>query len=92
MKKQSFIILFLSVILAVFISSCDDETDPVGPTLAFFGGGGEFIDEDVIVEPNDDLTFSFLATKGDAKLASLDIQIDGLHPSGYPLTDRPLGK
>ncbi len=89
MKKQSLIVVFLLMVLAVFINSCDDDTDPVGPTIAFFGGGGEFIDEDVTVEPGAELAFSFLATKGDAKLASLDVQIDGLHPSGYPLTDIP---
>lgn len=87
MKKQSFIVLFLSLILAVFISSCDDDTDPIGPTIAFFGG--DFIDEDLTVEPGAELAFSFLATKGDSKFASMDVQIDGLHPSGYPLTDIP---
>jgi len=31
--------------------------------------------------------FSFLATRGDNKLASLDVQIDGLRPLGFPMTD-----
>jgi len=85
MKKQSLIIVFLSIFLVVFISSCDDDADPIGPSISFFGG--DFIDEDVTVEPGAVLAFSFLATKGDAKLASLDVQIGGLRPTDYPLTD-----
>ena len=85
MKKQSFIILFLSVILAVFINSCDDETDPIGPTIQFFGG--DFIDADETVEPGDALMFSFLATKGDNNLQSLAIQVNGLNVPGYPTED-----
>jgi hypothetical protein len=85
MKKQSLILVLSVMILAVFVNSCEDPADPIGPTLQFFGG--EFIDADVTVEPGAMLAFSLLGTKGDANLASLDIQIDGLHPTGYPMTD-----
>lgn len=86
MKKLNFAVILFTMALAVVVNSCDNLTsEPVGPTLQFFGG--DFIDGDVTVNPGDLLAFSFLATKGDGNLASMDIQVDGLHLDGYPTED-----
>ncbi|MBN1132001.1 MAG: hypothetical protein JXR52_02785 [Bacteroidales bacterium] len=84
MKKLN---VFLALILLGFAGiffSCETE-EALGPTLEFFGG--EYIDENVTVEPGADLKFSWLATKGDANLKSFSITRDGVTLDGYPDED-----
>lgn len=86
MKKISFL---LAVVLISFIgvfTSCDEAEDLLGPKLQFFGTG-DYIDEDVTVEPGAVISFSWLATKGASNLASFSIARDGVTLAGYPDED-----
>jgi hypothetical protein len=87
MKKLSFLTALILMAFVGFFSGCTDTTDKVGPTLEFFGGN--YIDEDVTVEPGGVLAFSWLATKGDGNLTSFSIERDGVTLAGYPDTDIP---
>jgi len=88
MKKLSFVVTALTIFFAAFLSSCNqEETTPVGPDLKLFGG--VYIDNDVTVVPGQAIKFSWLGTKGDNNLKSFDIQIEGLHVDGYPVTYLP---
>ena len=87
MKKLSILIALILMAFVGFFSGCEDTTEPVGPTLEFFGGN--YIDENVTVEPGGVLAFSWLATKGDANLASFSIERDNITLAGYPDEDIP---
>lgn len=87
MKKLSFLTAFILMAFLAFFSGCEDTTEGVGPTLEFFGGN--YIDENVTVEPGGVLAFSWLATKGDANLASFSIERDNVTLAGYPDEDIP---
>jgi hypothetical protein len=87
MKKLSFLTVLILLAFAGFFTGCEDTTEPVGPELQFFGG--DYIDEDVTVEPGAVLEFSWSATKGDANLASFTIERDNIPLAGYPDTDIP---
>jgi hypothetical protein len=88
MKKLSFAVIALTIFFTAFFSGCnEEETTPIGPSLQLFGG--IYIDEDVTVEPGQAIRFSWLGTKGDANLASFDIQVNNLHVDGFPVTDLP---
>ena len=87
MKK---IVLLLSVLLiglSGFFTGCDEAEEIIDPKLSFFGG--DYIDEDVTVDPGAVLKFSWLATKGASNLASFTIERDGVALSGYPDDDIP---
>jgi hypothetical protein len=85
MKKISFLTAIILIAFIGFFSGC--ETTKTGPTLQFFGG--DYIDDDVTVEPGAILAFSWLATKGDGNLASFTIERDGSALTGYPDEDIP---
>lgn len=87
MKKLSFAVIALTVFFAAFFSGCEDETTAVGPSLELFGGA--YIDEDVTVEPGQEIKFSWLGSKGDANLSSFAIQVNNLSVPGFPVTDLP---
>jgi hypothetical protein len=87
MKKLSFAVIALTVFFAAFFSGCDEETTPVGPNIQLFGG--VYIDEDVTVEPGQEISFSWMGTKGDANLSSFTIQVNNLSVPGFPVTDIP---
>jgi plastocyanin len=84
MKKINLFLLLLSVSVVALFTSCE-ETDPVGPTLSFFGG--TFIDEDATVDAGETVSFSWQATKGDANLAEFTIRIGALDVAGFPKDD-----
>ena len=84
MKKLNFFTTLILMAFAGFFSGCEDTTK-VGPTLEFFGGN--YIDEDVTVEPGGVLAFSWLATKGDANLVSFSVERDNVTLAGYPDED-----
>jgi hypothetical protein len=87
MKKLSFLTVLILMAFIGFFSGCENTTEKVGPTLEFFGGN--YIDENVTVEPGGVLAFSWLATKGDGNLASFTIERDGVTLAGYPDEDIP---
>ncbi len=85
MKKIS---LLLTVVLVGFVgifTSCDEAADLLNPKIEFFGGN--YIDEDVTVEPGAAISFSWLATKGTNNLKSFSIARDGVTLAGYPDED-----
>jgi hypothetical protein len=87
MKKLSLLTVFILFAFVGFFSGCEDITEDTAPTLEFFGGN--YIDEDVTVEPGGVLAFSWLATKGSSNLASFLIERDGVTLTGYPDEDIP---
>ena len=87
MKKLSLLTVFILFAFIGFFSGCEDVTEDTAPTLEFFGGN--YIDEDVTVEPGAALVFSWLATKGSSNLASFSIERDNIILAGYPDEDIP---
>jgi len=86
MKKIS---LLLTIVLIGFIgvfTSCDEAADLLNPKLEFFGTG-DYIDEDVTVEPGAAISFSWLATKGTNNLKTFSISRDGVTLADYPDDD-----
>jgi hypothetical protein len=87
MKKLSLLFVLILIAFAGFFTGCEDVTEDTAPTLEFFGGN--YIDEDVTVEPGGALAFSWLATKGSSNLASFSIERDNITLAGYPDEDIP---
>jgi hypothetical protein len=87
MKKLSLLTVFILFAFVGFFSGCEDITEDTAPTLEFFGGN--YIDEDVTVEPGGVLAFSWLATKGSSNLSSFSIERDNITLAGYPDEDIP---
>ena len=87
MKKFSLLSVFILIAFTGFFTGCEDATQDTPPTLEFFGGN--YIDDNVTVEPGGVLAFSWLATKGSSNLASFSIERDGIALSGYPDEDIP---
>jgi hypothetical protein len=76
MKKTRILFGILAVALVGFITSCEKDEDAVGPSINLIGSGG-FIATDQTVEVGTDLPFSWSATKGDAKLTTFWIEMNG---------------
>lgn len=67
----------------IFLTSCEDdgETTPTAPTITLTAGD-TLISADGTVSPDTTITVSWTATKGDAKLESFDITVDGVALAG----------
>ena len=74
MKKTRFLFGILAIAFIAFFTACEDE-DPVGPYIDL--SGGDFISSNTTVETGDDLPFKWNATKGDAKLTTFTIEMNG---------------
>ncbi len=73
-------------VLGLVFASCEDDTDPVGPTITFKAGAG-LTTGDATVDAGDTVTFSWEVVKGDANLAEFTIRLENEDLDGFPTTD-----
>lgn len=74
MKKLNYLLSLLVVVgMAFSFTSCEEDGDPVPPTLTF--AGGDYTDADATVEPGATVMFSWTAQSGDAKLDKFTIKL-----------------
>ena len=86
MKRIHVIIGLLFFAMLTMFMECGEE-EALGPSLSLYGG--DFIDADETVAPGAALVFSWHATSGDAKLASMTITRDGVALTGWDEKEIP---
>lgn len=85
MKRLNLFLLGLAAIGMTF-TSCESDTEAVGPTVTFKAGTG-LITGDATISSGDVASFSWEAVKGDANLVEFTIRIDNNDVDGFPNTD-----
>ncbi len=88
MRKLSFYLLSLLVVIGLTFTSCDEDTDPVAPSITLVSETG-YTSANATVEPGDSIHFKVDVRKGDAKLVDLTFKRDAiqLEESPYDLED-----
>lgn len=85
MKKLNYFLLGL-VAMGLTFTSCEDDEDPIGPTITFKAGTG-LITEDDTISVGETAGFSWEAVAGDAKLVEFTIRINNSDVDGFPNDD-----
>ncbi len=86
MKTIKLFFIALTLFFFGFITSCTEETEPIGPTIDFIAGT-DLITANATVETDQDFSFKCLLTQGDAKLTSFTIRLANVDLTGYPKTN-----
>ncbi|QQS50774.1 MAG: hypothetical protein IPM71_14475 [Bacteroidota bacterium] len=73
-------------VLGLVFASCEDDTDPVGPTITFKAGAG-LTTGDATVDAGDTVHFSWEVVKGDANLEEFTIREGNEDIDGFPTSD-----
>lgn len=73
-------------VLGLVFASCEDDTDPAGPTITFKAGAG-LTTGDATVDAGDTVHFSWEVVKGDANLEEFTIRLENEDLPGFPNTD-----
>ncbi len=85
-KTRLFFGILVVALIGLVFTACEDD-EKAGPSITF--AGGNYIDSDATVAPGATIAFSWTAQKGDANLATITIDRDGVALTGWNALDIP---